>query len=78
MKCKKSEMEKVINEIEKFRKFFVCVNCNKKLDNKEKYQIKDAWENDKEEAFLYIECDKCGYGNALWKIIRHIKGAKNV
>lgn len=69
MKVKKYEMQKVIEATNKIKNKLKCFNCKSSLKDQ---QILDAWPNDKEEAFLYIECKKCGYQNALWKLLRRI------
>jgi Zn finger protein HypA/HybF involved in hydrogenase expression len=70
MKVPKKDLEKFYLEIEKLKQNFRCVDCGFDLSKEE---IKDAWENDKEDAWLYIECPKCKYQNALWKILRATK-----
>jgi hypothetical protein len=44
--------------------------CGAKLDLN---NVRDAWKNDPQFAWLYVECVRCGYQWALWKLIRRKK-----
>ena len=69
MKIPRSDFSKYMAWIAGFKKWFKCVNCGEPLHNE---PIEDAWRNDKEFAWLYIQCPRCGYQNALWKILQRI------
>jgi len=70
MKVPRSDLSKYHIAIDNLRSAFKCVICSGPLENQ---PIEDAWETNTEHAWLYIECPKCNFQNALWKILSRIK-----
>lgn len=66
MKVLRNDVDKFKIAIESFKPSFVCIACKANLSSE---PYKDSWESDKKYAWLYIECPKCHYQNALWKIL---------
>jgi DNA-directed RNA polymerase subunit RPC12/RpoP len=67
MRVERNKLEVVIKSLRELysKQKFKCVSCGKELP----FIIEDAWKPSKTEAWLYIECRKCQYQNAIWKII---------
>lgn len=66
MRANKLTIKELMGRIQVQRKQtpFECIKCGDVLTG----LIRDAWPNDEKEAWLYIECDKCGHANALYKV----------
>jgi len=70
MKVPRSDLSKHYIVIKNLKPAFRCVICSEPLKNE---PIEDAWEINTEHAWLYVDCPKCKYQNALWKILSRIK-----